>query len=108
MKEPELVAECLKAIATSVKIPVTVKCRLGIDDEESYEFINNFVRIVNQNGLITHFVVHARNAILKGLNPAENRTVPPLKYDYVYRLKKDFPDIKFTLNGGIKTLEQAR
>lgn len=69
MKEPELVAECLRKIAEAIKIPVSVKCRLGIDDEESYEFIHNFVKIVNQNGLITHFVVHARNAILKGLNP---------------------------------------
>ena len=108
MREPELVGKCMVEIAKAVNIPVTVKCRLGIDDQEDYEFIRNFVTIVSQEGRIDHFVVHARNAILKGLNPVENRTIPPLKYEYVFQLQKDFPDIKFTLNGGIKTLQQAK
>lgn len=108
MKEPKLVSQCLGKMAKEANIPCTVKCRLGVDDIEDYEFTREFVQEVSQNGHVNHFVVHARNAILKGLSPAENRVIPPLKYDYVYRLQKDFPHLNFTLNGGIKTIKQAK
>ena len=100
MAEPELVAECVRAMREAVKIPVTVKHRLGINKEESYDFVSNFVDKVSGAGCKT-FIAHARNAVLKGLSPKENREIPPLKYDYVVRLKKDFPALEFVLNGGI-------
>lgn len=98
----------MAAMQAAVNIPCTVKCRLGVDDREDYEFVRNFVEVVSKGSRTNHFVIHARNAILKGLNPAENRTIPPLKYNYVYQLKKDFPHIDFTLNGGVKTVAQAK
>jgi len=102
MAEPQLVAECVSAISQAVKIPVTVKHRLGIDRHEDYSFVRTFVDIVAKGGCTTFFV-HARNAVLKGLSPKENREVPPLKYGYVYRLKQDFPDLTIVINGGIST-----
>jgi tRNA-dihydrouridine synthase A len=102
MAEPELVAACVSAIRNAVSIPVTVKHRIGIDRIESYDFVRNFVGIVSRAGCTT-FIVHARNAVLKGLSPKENREIPPLKYDYVYRLKDDFPDLELVINGGITT-----
>ena len=92
-----------------VKIPCTVKCRLGVDEFDSYEFVRDFVSEVSNKGEgpITHFIIHARKAFLKGLNPAQNRSVPPLMYDRVYRLKEDFPMLSFELNGGIKSVEKA-
>ena len=107
MLEPEHVAECLNAMQTNVKVPVTIKCRLGVDHHEDYEFLYNFVNIV-QNAGIEHFIIHARNGILKGLSPRQNRHVPPLKYDYVYQLKKDFPNLNITINGGIKTIDECK
>lgn len=107
MATPELVAECVSAMINSTKIPVTVKHRIGIDNMQSYEELSNFVRIVSKAGC-KRFVVHARIAILKGLSPRENRTVPPLKYDYVYQLKKDFPNLIIEINGGIKTLDEVK
>jgi tRNA-dihydrouridine synthase A len=100
MAEPGLVADCVRAMREAVKIPVTVKHRLGIDKEESYDFVANFVETVSKAGCNTFFA-HARNAVLKGLSPKENREIPPLKYDYVYRLKRDFPGLEIILNGGI-------
>jgi len=85
-----------------VAIPVTVKHRIGIDKVEDYAFVRDFVGTVAQAGCRT-FVVHARNAVLKGLSPKENREIPPLKYDYVHRLKQDFPDLEIVINGGITT-----
>jgi tRNA-dihydrouridine synthase A len=82
MKTPELVANIVRTMREAVSIPVTVKCRLGVDDLDSYDFTKQFVKIVADEGGIEHFVVHARKAFLKGLNPAENRNIPPLKYDY--------------------------
>lgn len=81
----------------AVKIPCTVKCRLGVDDFDTYEFAKEFVKIISNNGEgpITHFIIHARKAFLKGLNPAQNRNIPPLMYDRVYRLKQDFPSLSF-------------
>ena len=107
MLEPEHVAECLNAMQTNVKVPVTIKCRLGVDHHEDYEFLYNFVNIVQDAG-IKHFIIHARNGILKGLSPRQNRHIPPLKYDYVYQLKKDFPDLNITINGGIKTIDECK
>ena len=106
MLEPNLVAECLSSMDNSVTIPVSIKCRLGVDNNEDYEFVHNFISIVKQSG-IKIFVIHARNGILKGLSPRQNRNIPPLKYDYVYRLKEDFPDLKIIINGGIKNLDDS-
>jgi tRNA-dihydrouridine synthase A len=104
MAEPELVADCVRAMREAVKIPVTVKHRLGINKVESYDFVSGFVDQVSRAGCAT-FIAHARNAVLKGLSPKENREIPPLKYDYVCRLKKDFPSLEFVLNGGLTTAE---
>ena len=105
MNEPRLVADGVKAMVDAVSIPVTVKHRIGIDQVESYEFVRDFVGEVSRAGCGT-FVVHARNAWLKGLSPKDNREIPPLRYDWVYQLKRDFPTLVFVLNGGVKTLEQ--
>jgi tRNA-dihydrouridine synthase A len=105
MSEPELVRDCVKAMKDAVQIDVTVKHRIGIDHEESYDFVRDFVGTVAESGCTT-FVVHARNAILKGLSPKENREIPPLKYEYAYQLKKDFPQFEILINGGIRTLEE--
>jgi len=100
MAEPELVADCVRAMRETVKIPVTVKHRLGLNSMDDYSFVENFVQTVAGAGCTT-FIAHARNAVLKGLSPKENREIPPLKYEYVYRLKQDFPSLEFVLNGGI-------
>lgn len=100
MAEPRLVAECVRAMRDAVAIPVTVKHRIGIDAVEGYDYVRDFVGTVAEAGCET-FIVHARNAILKGLSPKENREIPPLKYDYVHRLKQDFPDLEIVLNGGL-------
>jgi tRNA-dihydrouridine synthase A len=105
MAEPRLVADCVSAMRDAVGIPVTVKHRLGIDSIESYDFVCDFVAALAQAGCAT-FVVHARNAVLKGLSPKANREVPPLKYEYVHRLKRDFPDMCIVVNGGLDTLGQ--
>lgn len=106
MAEPELVGDCVAAMQSACNIPVTVKCRIGIDDQDSYEAFSNFIQIVSQKGCDI-FYVHARKAILKGLSPKENRDIPPLKYDYVTRIQRDFPDLSFYLNGGIDSAESA-
>jgi len=105
MVEPQLVADCVKAMRDAVTIDVTVKHRIGINDVESYDFVRDFVGTIADAGCRT-FVVHARNAILKGLSPKENREIPPLKYDYAYRLKQDFPELEILINGGIKTVAE--
>ncbi|PTB17687.1 tRNA dihydrouridine(20/20a) synthase DusA [Trinickia symbiotica] len=107
MKEPRLVADCVKAMRDAVTtVPVTVKHRIGVDDVEDYAFVRDFVGTVAEAGCRV-FIVHARNAILKGLSPKENREIPPLKYDYAYRLKRDFPELEIVINGGIKTLDEV-
>src|SRR5690348_10566168 len=106
MAEPRLVADCVRAIRDSVAKPVTVKHRTGIDGIEDYGFLRDFVATVAEAGCRT-FIVHARNAILKGLSPKENREIPPLKYEYAYRLKRDFPHLEISINGGIKTLDEV-
>ncbi len=105
MAEPDLVADCVKAMQDAVSVPVTVKHRLGIDSIERYDFVRRFVEKVAKAGCETFFV-HARNAVLKGLSPKDNREIPPLKYDYVYRLKRDFPELEIVVNGGISTAAQ--
>lgn len=107
MARPELVAECVSAMQAKVSIPVTVKCRIGIDDMEGYEPLAYFIDVVAQAGCKT-FIVHARKAWLKGLSPKQNREVPPLKYDYVYRLKDEKPELDIIINGGIKTFEETK
>lgn len=104
MAEPRLVADCVSAMVDSVSVPVTVKHRIGIDQGESYAFVRDFVGTVAQAGCRV-FIVHARNAWLKGLSPKENREIPPLRYDFVHRLKADFPGLTIALNGGITTSE---
>jgi tRNA-dihydrouridine synthase A len=106
MAEPQLVRDCMKGMIDSVSIPVTVKHRIGIDAVESYDFVRDFVGIVAESGC-TVFIVHARNAILKGLSPKENREVPPLKYDYVARLKREFPQFTFVMNGGLASVSAS-
>ncbi|MFN0039956.1 MAG: tRNA dihydrouridine(20/20a) synthase DusA [Burkholderiales bacterium] len=106
MAEPELVADCVRAMTEAVAVPVTVKHRLGIDDIEEFAFVRRFVKVVAQAGCRT-FLVHARNALLKGLSPKENRSIPPLKYAFVYRLKQEFPDLQFVINGGIEDVDSA-
>ncbi len=105
MLEPNLVRDCVAAMSEAVSIPVTVKCRIGVDKEMDYDFFKNFINVVREGGCNT-FIVHARNAWLKGLSPKENRTIPPLRYDMVYRLKDECPDLKIIINGGIKTYEE--
>jgi len=100
MAEPRLVADCVRAMRAASDVPVTVKHRLGIDAIDSYEFVRDFVAAVAEAGCTT-FIVHARNAILKGLSPKENRQVPPLRYEHVYRLKEEFSHLEIVLNGGI-------
>lgn len=107
MAEPDLVAECITEMRNIVNIPVTVKHRIGIDDMQSYEEMLHFVDTVAATGC-HHFVVHARIAILQGLSPKENREVPPLRYEDVYRLKQDRPHLTIEINGGIKTLEETQ
>ena len=107
MAQPELVAAAVAAMQKVVDIPVTVKHRIGIDHRDRYEDMYNFVRIVSEAGC-RHFSVHARKAWLQGLSPKENRTVPPLRYEDVYRLRQDFPHLFIEINGGILTLEQVR
>lgn len=106
MAEPSLVAECIQAMSQAVRVPVTVKCRIGIDDMDTEQSLDSFVDRVSQAGCQT-LIVHARKALLNGLSPAENRTVPPLKYDRVYRLKQDFPSLNIVLNGGISSITKA-
>lgn len=107
MKEPLLVAECLRKMEEAVDIPVTVKCRLGVDEYDTYEFLTNYIDTIAAETKVNHFIIHSRKAFLKGLNPKENRTVPPLIYERVFQLTKDYPNLSFTINGGIKTLDQV-
>ena len=106
MAEPQLVADCVKAMVDAVSVPVTVKHRIGIDKAESYAFVRDFVGTVSEAGCNV-FIVHARNAWLKGLSPKENREVPPLRYELVHRLKAEFPHLTLVINGGITTGEQV-
>ncbi|EKO3410572.1 tRNA dihydrouridine(20/20a) synthase DusA [Vibrio fluvialis] len=108
MAEPDLVAQCVAAMKEVVDIPVTVKTRIGIDDQDSYEFLTNFVTLVSEKGGCEQFTIHARKAWLSGLSPKENREIPPLDYPRAYQLKQDFPHLTIAVNGGVKTLTEAK
>lgn len=107
MAEPELVAACVQAMKEACDLPVTVKTRLGVDELDSYEFLTQFIQTVSEAGC-HEFIMHARKAWLKGLSPKENREIPPLCYDRVYQLKKDFPALTIIINGGITDFETAK
>lgn len=107
MKQKNLVTECIAAMQAAVKIPVTLKTRLGVDEFEDEAFFFDFIDTLAQTGC-KHFIIHARKAWLKGLNPKQNRTVPPLNYERVYRLKQQFPELTIIINGGIRTLAEAK
>ncbi len=107
MAQPELVADSIAAMKAKVAIPVTVKCRIGIDDMDEYASLQHFINVVAQGGCES-FIVHARKAWLQGLSPKQNREIPPLKYDYVHRLKNEKPELNISINGGIKTIESVQ
>ena len=106
MKNPKLVAECCEAIKINTAIDVTVKCRIGVDDQDPYQVLPEFLKYLSDAG-VTRVIIHARKAILKGLNPKENRDVPPLDYPLIYEMKEQFPDLHISLNGGVKCLNEA-
>jgi tRNA-dihydrouridine synthase A len=107
MQEPHLVAECVAAMRDAVSVPVTVKCRIGVDDQDPEKALRDLIGMCARVGVKT-FAVHARKAWLEGLSPKENRDVPPLDYDLVYRVKREHPKLKIVLNGGIATLDDAQ
>jgi tRNA-dihydrouridine synthase A len=106
MAEPELVARCVAAMAGAIDLPVTVKTRIGIDDQDHYGFLARLVEAVAAAGCAV-LILHARKALLRGLNPKQNREIPPLRYDVAHRVKRDFPELTVVVNGGIRSLEQA-
>ncbi len=107
MAHPNKVKDAMTAMQDATSIPVTIKHRIGLDDQQEYSVVRDFVGDITTTGVST-FIVHARNAILEGLSPKQNREIPPLKYDYVYQLKQDFPDLEIIINGGIKTLAESK
>jgi tRNA-dihydrouridine synthase A len=106
MAEPGLVADCVRAMREAVSVPVTVKCRIGIDDRDDYGFFEGFVSTVSEAG-VQVFIVHARKAVLQGLSPKENREIPPLRYEVPLRLKRERPDLAVVVNGGLRSVEQV-
>jgi tRNA-dihydrouridine synthase A len=107
MSSPDVVANCYREMSASIAVPVTVKTRVGIDDQDSFEFLYEFVERLQAAGCKT-FILHARIAILQGLSPKDNRTVPPLEYERVYRIKRECPDLEIVLNGGVSSTDQVR
>ncbi len=107
MKEPETVAACVRSMKQNIGLPVTVKIRTGVDEYDSYQYLKQFVVTVSEAGCLT-FIVHARKAWLKGLSPKQNREIPPLQYDWVYQLKRDFPSLKIIINGGIRKVDRVK
>ena len=105
MLNKELVAECVNNILDNVRIPVTIKTRIGIDDNDSYDFLMSFIEVVSNGGCDT-FIIHARKAILKGLSPKENRNIPPLNYERVHEIKRNFPKLNIIINGGFSEIKQ--
>ena len=106
MAEPNLIADCVNAMVNTVKIPITIKCRTGIDEQNSYSFLTDFIKPIDEAGC-EQFIIHARKAWLSGLSPKQNRDVPPLDYEKVYRIKQDFPHLQIHINGGINTLKDS-
>lgn len=107
MKSPELVRDCVQAMAEVTTLPVTVKCRLGVDQHQTPDFLHRFIETVTAQGMCRTVIIHARIALLDGLNPKQNRTVPPLLYERVYEQKAAFPNLRIFINGGIQNVEQA-
>lgn len=107
MAEPQLIGDCVATMQAAVNIPVTVKNRIGIDDQDDYAGLHHFISTVAQAGCNT-FIIHARKAWLKGLSPKENREIPPLRYELVYQIKQEFPQLEILINGGITTIEQCQ
>ncbi|XP_027355176.1 uncharacterized protein LOC113865036 isoform X2 [Abrus precatorius] len=107
MLDPKFVAEAMSAIATNTNLPVSVKCRIGVDDHDSYNELCDFIYKVSSLSPTKHFIIHSRKALLNGISPAENRSIPPLKYEYFYGLLRDFPDLTFTINGGITSVDEV-
>ncbi|XP_010241244.1 PREDICTED: uncharacterized protein LOC104585905 isoform X2 [Nelumbo nucifera] len=105
MLDPKFVAEAMSAIAANSDVPVSVKCRIGLDDHDSYSELCNFIDIVASQSPTRHFIIHARKALLNGISPAENRKIPPLKYEFYFALLRDFPHLQFTINGGITCID---
>ena len=106
MKEATLVKQCLEGMMSETSIDVSLKCRIGVDEFDTYEFFKNFISTVIESGIKIIFI-HARKAYLKGLDPKRNRTLPPLKYDFVYKIKKEFPHIRFIINGGLDNIDDC-
>lgn len=107
MLDPKFVAEAMSAIAANTNVPVSVKCRIGVDDRDSYDELCEFISTVSSLSPTKHFIIHSRKALLNGISPAENRSIPPLKYEYFYGLLRDFPDLTFTINGGITSVDEV-
>ncbi|KAI4333118.1 hypothetical protein L6164_017963 [Bauhinia variegata] len=106
MLDPKFVAEAMSVIAVNTNVPVSVKCRIGVDDHDSYNELCDFIYKVSSLSPTKHFIIHSRKALLNGISPAENRTIPPLKYEYFYGLLRDFPELTFTINGGITSIDE--
>uniref|UniRef100_A0A1D1XTA0 tRNA-dihydrouridine synthase A n=1 Tax=Anthurium amnicola TaxID=1678845 RepID=A0A1D1XTA0_9ARAE len=107
MLDPKFVGEAMSAIAVNCDVPVSVKCRIGVDGRDSYSDLCDFVYTVASNSPARHFIIHARKALLNGLSPAENRKIPPLKYEFYFALMRDFPELQFTINGGFSCINQV-
>ena len=107
MNEPQLVVECMKSMQQAVDIPITIKCRIGVDDNDSFDNLLSFIQQVADSG-VKIIIIHARKALLKGLSPKQNRSIPPLNYDYVYKIKALFPELTIVINGGINTFEEVQ
>ncbi|XP_054813079.1 uncharacterized protein LOC129313745 isoform X1 [Prosopis cineraria] len=107
MLDPKFVAEAMSVIAANTNVPVSVKCRIGVDDHDSYNELCDFINKVSSMSPTKHFIIHSRKALLNGISPAENRSIPPLKYEYFYGLLRDFPDLTFTINGGITSVGEV-
>lgn len=107
MLDPKFVGEAMSVIAANTDVPVTVKCRIGVDDHDSYNELCDFIYKVSSLSPTRHFIIHSRKALLNGISPADNRRIPPLKYEFYYALLRDFPDLKFTINGGIDTVTEV-
>ena len=109
MRDPDLVAECCAAMATNAAgIPISVKCRIGVDGNDSYDELYRFVETIASKSPVRRFHVHCRKALLNGISPSQNRSIPPLRHEWVYALARDFPECEFFLNGGVKTLEEVK
>ncbi|KAK4411061.1 tRNA-dihydrouridine(20/20a) synthase [Sesamum angolense] len=107
MLDPKFVADAMSVISANTDVPVSVKCRIGVDDHDSYNELCDFIYKVSSQSPTKHFVIHSRKALLNGISPKENRSIPPLKYEYYYALVRDFPDLQFTINGGINTIDEV-